>query len=113
MASICCWPPDRPPAGRLRFSFRIGNIWKASSISRSTRSSEQEGAEAQVFLDRQVGEYLPALRRLRDAAADARCAGTAVSASPRKVMLARRHRLHTRKAAQQAWSCPRRWRRPR
>ncbi len=39
IASICCCPPDRPPAARLRFSLRIGNIWKASCMSFSTRSS--------------------------------------------------------------------------
>ena len=39
MASICCWPPERPPAARLRFSFRIGNMAKAFAMSFSTRSS--------------------------------------------------------------------------
>ena len=69
MASICCSPPESDRAHCLRRSFSRGKWWNTSSrsLAISALSRAQEGAGAQILLDRQVGKYAAAFGHMRDA----------------------------------------------
>src|ERR1700738_3035616 len=82
MASICCSPPEREPAGLLRLSRRRGEEAAQSAQAGKVVEAErviapQPGSVAaavaphgNVLLHREVLEDAPALHHLEDAAAD-------------------------------------------
>jgi hypothetical protein len=86
MASICCSPPESSAAMVRRRSRSGGN-------SVSTRSSVQTGRAAcrcrgdEVFMDRQIGNHLPALRHQTQAVAGDPIWGQSVEARAAKTHL--------------------------
>ena len=69
MASICCSPPDSPPAFWSRRSARRGKTPNQVSRSSLDLVRPHVRADAEVVLDGEVGERSPALGHLGDAVA--------------------------------------------
>ena len=64
MASCCCWPPERTPAGRRRDSLDGGKEVEDlfdRLLGARTRASAGE-PEPEILLDRELGEDPPPLR---------------------------------------------------
>ena len=102
MASICCWPPESPPA-RVPPPFlqHREEVVDPGKIRRDLRVLAQVGAEPEIVLDGKRGEDLPPFRHLGDAGGDAR-----MRACPRDVAslegeAAAAHRLDAGEGAQQ------------
>ena len=81
MASICCSPPDRRPAGWRRRSPSTGNrVVRRLEVVGDLGVAAAVGTEQQVLLHRRVGEHAAALGHEGDAPSGDLLGGQAVDA---------------------------------